>query len=796
MADVITRFKLETSQYDSKLRDASKALAEIGKEAMDAGKDFDKFAKESIESAKALGSIGTTATTAKGKVQELVGAYNDVAKAYNKLTEDQKQSDFGKAMAGSLQELQGRIKEAKSELYGLGDSGKNTGGIMSQLADKFTINIDALKLFNMGLQASKAALGVAKDALFASEATVDEWGRIVQSSESLYQGFLTALNTGDISGYLSRMDDIVAAARKAYDELDKLGSMKTIQGPEMSRQEAENSRLRMMIQTGRYIASYDGGNNPWGLRNGDQLNAEQIRAIEQQLQEGMNKIVALTDKEVKQTGNAIDAYYDSLAKQNGMSMAEFKRGTQTWEDFASRLEGYQKYLDFEREHTTTTSTYSPSAGMVRSPSRDNAINPYAEYANWGVFRVDKMGSNSYNDLVSLIKQQQSQVSQMYSTMGQAYRVINRAEGTTVRSIMGGGSGGKGGSGDTPAPGSINAMKKHIQELQDAFNEATNQGVRDGLRTAINEANTELARMSGTLPAEGSIEALRAKVKELQDEFNKTADQSIRGQLLVAIDEAQKKLDFMSGKGVSLLGRQNTSLTEHLGLGFDAEKLKKDINPVDFDNSKIVEAIVEQWTKQLDRESNNEQRDEIITTIGKLKGALGNVVSGLKSIGIELPEEVNALLGAIQGVGQIISSVGAIIELVSATSETANTSAILANTSALIALTTAMTTNSFLSLIPLARGGIVRAAGGGVVKAANGYEVPGNYYSGDMVPAFLNSGELVLNRAQQGVLAASLQDQAAGRSQNLLAKVKGTDLIVMLDRTGRMTGKGELAFWKD
>lgn len=291
-----------------------------------------------------------------------------------------------------------------------------------------------------------------------------------------------------------------------------------------------------------------------------------------------------------------------------------------------------------------------------------------------------------------------------------------------------------------------------------------------------------------VPAIGSIDEMRAKVKELQNEFNKTADQSIRGQLLVAIDKAQKKLDYMSGKGLSLVGRQNTSLTEHLGLGFDAEKLKKDINPVDFDNSKKVEAIVEQWTKQLDRESNNEQIDKITTIIGKLQGSLGNVVSGLKSMGIELPEEVNALLGAIQGVGQIISSVGAIIELVSATSETANTSAILANTSAVIALTTAMTTNSFLSLMPFARGGIVRAA--------NGYEVPGNYYSGDMVPAFLNSGELVLNKSQQGVLAATLQDSAAGRSQNLLAKVKGTDLIVMLDRTGRMTGKGELAFWKD
>ena len=43
MADVITRFKLETTQFDSKLRDTSKALKDIAHQAELGGKDFDKF---------------------------------------------------------------------------------------------------------------------------------------------------------------------------------------------------------------------------------------------------------------------------------------------------------------------------------------------------------------------------------------------------------------------------------------------------------------------------------------------------------------------------------------------------------------------------------------------------------------------------------------------------------------------------------------------------------------------------------------------------------------------------------
>jgi len=130
MADVITRFKLETTQYDSKLRDEAKRLSDFARQASIAGSEFGKFAQKNVEAARAFGSIATSATNAKDKVKELVGAFNDVAKQYNTLTKEQQQSDFGKALAQSMQQLKSRITEAKQELYGLGeamDSVKKSG---------------------------------------------------------------------------------------------------------------------------------------------------------------------------------------------------------------------------------------------------------------------------------------------------------------------------------------------------------------------------------------------------------------------------------------------------------------------------------------------------------------------------------------------------------------------------------------------------------------------------------------------------------------------------------------------
>ena len=128
MAEVITRFKLETTQFDSKLRDTAKALREISHQASLGGKDFDGFSKKAIESARALGTVQSGATNTKDKLKDLVGSYNDAAKAYNELTDKAKQGEFGKAMSQSLQQLQQEIKRTKDDLYSMGDATKSGGG--------------------------------------------------------------------------------------------------------------------------------------------------------------------------------------------------------------------------------------------------------------------------------------------------------------------------------------------------------------------------------------------------------------------------------------------------------------------------------------------------------------------------------------------------------------------------------------------------------------------------------------------------------------------------------------------
>ena len=79
--------------------------------------------------------------------------------------------------------------------------------------------------------------------------------------------------------------------------------------------------------------------------------------------------------------------------------------------------------------------------------------------------------------------------------------------------------------------------------------------------------------------------------------------------------------------------------------------------------------------------------------------------------------------------------------------------------------------------------------------AQGGIVGGNSYSGDNIyggGAMVNSGELVLNKAQQGNLASQLQDNGM-QNMNIAGRIKGTDIILSIDRSLKLEGK-QLLTW--
>ena len=672
MADSILRLKVESQEYDNKLKQATQGLTRYADECRKVGGTLEVVEKETLDYVRALGQMDTTSRTATGKLAEMKKTFTELSVVYKNMTDEEKNSPFGKALATSLDQLKGRIQDSKSQLDDINKSVNGGGGLtgaLDSLSEKFGMSVQSLAGWGTALAAGKAALDVAKDAFFASEETVDEWGRVMDSSKSLYEGFLTALNTGDISGFLNRIDSIVQAARAAYNELDRLGTMKTIQAPQMSAQQTENERMRMMIQTGRYIAPVDGRRA--SMQNGQLLTPDQIKRIEQQLQGGMQKVVTLVGNEVAQTGRAIDAVYNRQAQELGMSLSEFRKGTSSMAEFDKRMAGYQKYEQWRKDNSFTDAWGNR---QVRPG------NPYEEYKKWNTFRVD---GDRYNDLVKLIQQRDQQAGSLYGMQSQAYRTMNRAEGVTLRQIIGGGSGGGGGRSGGGKGFDISSIAFNAQQVtpeQMIAPPSVWEEYSEGIRKTF-----------------GTIGDGMDNLTEWTDKFDPYTDKMKE---MTKAARQQQMAFGMAGQAAENLGAALSSMDDPAAR------------------------------------------------------AAGTVISAIANIAL--------------GFGQAVASAGSM-------GPWAWLAYVAAGTAAL-----ATTISTVHSLTGYAQGGIVK----------------GNSYSGDNIyggpDAMVNAGELVLTKAQQSTLASQLQEGGM-RNMNLSGRIRGTDIILSVDRTLSLEGK-QLLTW--
>ena len=178
-------------------------------------------------------------------------------------------------------------------------------------------------------------------------------------------------------------------------------------------------------------------------------------------------------------------------------------------------------------------------------------------------------------------------------------------------------------------------------------------------------------------------------------------------------------------------------------------------------------------------------------ISGLAGGLNSITSGIKAMGFDLPDEIDEMINGISGLAQVISGVGSIIELFGSTSQTANTIAVNANTATMVGLIDALVVNSAAKMVPfMARGGVVP-------KAAAGYVIPGNNMSGDNVfagHAWVNSGELILNKSSQDTLAAQLENSGM-QNLHLEAVVTGSQIKLALKNDDRLQGGGSNVIFK-
>ena len=796
--DVITRFKLETTGFDSKIKQAAKDLSAYSKTATQAKEGFNQFTKSNIDAAKVLGTMATSTTNAKDRVKELVGAYNEAAKAYEALSDEQKKSDWAKALAGSLTQLQQRIKEAKAEMQGLGDNMKGVsggGGLFG--GDKLS---GMLQVFGGNVMTKIAGMGAGLVTELGD--AVKQGIELAKQGEGIRIAF-ERLGRGDILQGLREAThgtvtdlELMKAAVKFNDfklPLDELGTMLAF-----AQQKAKDTGQSVDYMVDSIVTGL--GRKSLMILDNLGLSAAQIKEKMAETGDMTKAVGAIIREEMAKAGDYVETAADRATQANVQlenAMTRLGETFQPLSDSATSMWTSIKIgaLDLLNNAVKPLIKALQEAGALGQKARGNAgyenlggdakINrlianlgdgkspkayrtykaqmaEFDRYANSLKFKIASYGDDKSGIAQSAVAKLQTELAGVL-TMRMEYdrRAQELHKKATAKNI----------DDNKEEEQSIDSLKKKLAELQEQRKKAIASGDNDlskNLLKQINQVKADIKGLGGTTTTTTTHKPTTAE--QIAFDINKAGISSAKGvdtmpSVYGMADRDAMKSSMNGWNDVgAFLGLPPSiwdAIRKQTGLGYQQYDAKQDIS--------------KQWRVGKDGQltrggGNNKEKDNLgdfSKNFDQITNSVSGIFNGIEQLGIELPQGLKDVLGGIQVVAGILTAISSLVTIITAIQGTKAVPII----------------GTFL-------------AGGGMIKAFSGTLV-GNTYSGDQLRGIdqsgqlygLNAGEVVLNRAQVGNLASQLQGVGM-QSMQLSAIITGEQLRLVLNNNGRRTGRGE------
>ena len=164
--DVVTRLKLESGEFNAKIKNAANELNRMTTVAEQEGTAIAAADAKNIKFFQDLGKMQTASTNTSGKMRELSSAIEAATIMYNRMDASMKRGEGGRALNASITQLQTRLAGLKTEMAAVqGQMGKTS--MMGSMGGGFGAGLKG-GLAMMGPQAmgfaavAGAAMGVKK----------------------------------------------------------------------------------------------------------------------------------------------------------------------------------------------------------------------------------------------------------------------------------------------------------------------------------------------------------------------------------------------------------------------------------------------------------------------------------------------------------------------------------------------------------------------------------------------------------------------------------------------------------
>jgi hypothetical protein len=740
MADIISRLKLESGEFDSKIKRAGQELIAYSEHCRKTGFQMGFANKDARDFAQSLGNMQTTSTTARGKISELSDAFVNLRMMYKQMTDEEKNNQFGKNLAASLDKLKIRIQDAKKDLADVTTelNGKASGGGLFGGG-----KLDGmLQVFGGNLMTKGAGMLAG----LASEMgdMVKQGVELAKQGEGIRIAF-ERLGRGDILDGLRQAThgtvtdiELMKAAVKFNDfklPLDELGTMLAF-----AQQKAKDTGQSVDYMVDSIVTGL--GRKSLMILDNLGLSATEVKDKMKETGDMTKAVGAIIREQMAKAGDYVETAADRAAQANVSlqnKMEELGRKFAPLEEASNSLWTSMKIgiLDI---------VGGPLAQLLNGLTQAGRMaNAYGKMGGSG--KVGRMTANlagaSEQNRQSIYQQQQQQF----------WRYINPRE-QQIRDIRAWQSGQRG-----------EALQGRIGAIRDKY---------------------------------GSLDATKIQA-EVDAAKKMLADyQAAAKQILQPIEQ---KIVPTFGGGSGGGGKSGKSGSSK---GFDISSIAFDANKAGLAAAMSNEEPSEIWKAITEGAKESKSSvDELTAALEALNKAEGVTVKDTKKDSKELGKNWQAAGSAILAVGSAMSQiedpaakvVGTVAQAIATIALTFASS--LKGTvtpwdwiAAVAAGTATMLTT--ISAIHSATG----YAQGGMIK--------GNSYSGDNIGGMvdggaggfvgLNAGEVVLNRAQTGNLASQLQGNGFGNAR-LVGRLKGRDILISIDRELSATGKGQLATWK-
>lgn len=773
----VLELAVNTGKWDSGLKKAKSALDNFttasGGLQQALGKDADKMQKF----VQMMGSMDSKAKTAKGQMNDYKGTIEQLTMQYNRMTEAQ-QKTIGQDYLMAIDQLRQKYQAVNQEVQQMNRNLQQTpstpkeGGFLSDMGGKMS---GALAVFG-GNMMTKAAGAIAN---LGSEmyGMVQQGIELAKQGEGIRNAF-ERLGRGDILDGLREAThgtvtdlELMKAAVMFNDfklPLEELGTMLAF-----AQQKAKDTGQSVDYMVDSIVTGL--GRKSLMILDNLGLSAAEIKDKMKDTGDMTKAVGAIIREQMAKAGDYVETAADRAAQANVSlqnKMEELGRKFAPVEEASNQLWTSMKIgiLDVIGGPLATLLNQLTEAGRMRNAlsniNNSTGTGQTHSQKTLGMlkhYRGDKQGLYNrqvarYNELenqewrkYNQLRTRQSQLRQQYGPMagGGLDREMENARNRAlawqqIRAEY------QKGAASILNPGTTNTI---------SINNPTVSKGGNGIKTTKQEIEA----------VAGSIDYQTKKVQELQKAWRAAADDDSRQKIKKQIEEAKFTLDILEGKTSGFLNIKysTTDLVGRNGQDFRASQFANyaydDSNEwsaahgaayarknwkLSDDIIKYVNSLEKSKEKDPFKEFKNFNQD-----MSEVIGSVNTIASGIEQLGMDIPEDMKDMLSVLNSITVILASIEAVQKI-----------------------------GTVL--------GFFGAASGGVVKAAGGW-VGGRTFSGDLVPARLNAGELVLNQAQAGVIANALQDRDFGGGVSLQPYVDGEKIFLGMNNTSKRMGRGEI-----